>query len=197
MKTPFRQQISEYDCVPTTFLNALSYLFERSEIPPLVVQRIYLYSLDSMMSQRTMGHGTSGLAVQLLGNWLSGYKHGRFRLNTDYCTGRGVHLRQSNKISKCLNSKGVALLRVKHQHNSWHYVLGLSVSANWLYCYDPYARSTKSNKRGKYEFIAEQSVHAPNLRINCHWLDVLSNRSQYQLGTSSERECLLLECAKP
>jgi hypothetical protein len=196
MKTPFRQQASEYDCVPTTFLNALSFLFERKEIPPLVIQRIYLYSLDSMVSHKAIGHGTSGLAVQLLGSWLSEYRHGEFQVHADYCKGKAVHLRQGNRISKCLNSGGVALLRVKHQGNSWHYVLGLSVSGGWLYCYDPYVRTTKSNKPGHYEFLAESSFHAPNLKIECDWLDVSSNKSQYRLGTSSERECLLLERTK-
>ena len=33
MKIPLRYQISEYDCGPTSMLNAVSYLFEREEIP--------------------------------------------------------------------------------------------------------------------------------------------------------------------
>ena len=37
MKIPLRYQMSEYDCGPTSMLNAISYLFEREEIPPRLV----------------------------------------------------------------------------------------------------------------------------------------------------------------
>ena len=32
MKIPLRYQVSEYDCGPTSLLNALNYLFQREEI---------------------------------------------------------------------------------------------------------------------------------------------------------------------
>lgn len=196
MKSPFRQQVSEYDCVPTTFLNALGYLFERADIPPLVIQRIYLYCLDSITSHKAIGHGTSGLAIELLGSWLNEYRHRSFSIQADYCKGASVHLKQGNKISKCINGGGVALLRVKHQSKSWHYVLGLSVSDGWLHCYDPHPRTSNSDKKGRYEFTAEEGLHAPNLKIACDWLDTSSNQKQYRLGSRNERECLLLQRAK-
>ena len=74
MKSPLRQQVSEYDCVPTTFFNALSYLFDRGNFPPLILQRIYPYSLDSVASHTSIGHGTSRLAIKLLGGWLNEYR---------------------------------------------------------------------------------------------------------------------------
>ena len=46
MKNPLRYQISEYDCGPTSLLNAISFLFEREEIPPEVIRNIMLYCLD-------------------------------------------------------------------------------------------------------------------------------------------------------
>ena len=46
MKSPLRYQFSEYDCGPTTMLNAVSYLFEREEIPPEIIRNVMLYSLD-------------------------------------------------------------------------------------------------------------------------------------------------------
>ena len=45
MKSPLRYQFSEYDCGPTTMLNAVSYLFEREEIPPEIIRNVMLYSL--------------------------------------------------------------------------------------------------------------------------------------------------------
>ena len=40
MKNPLRYQMSEYDCGPTTMLNAISYLFPREIISPEVIRNI-------------------------------------------------------------------------------------------------------------------------------------------------------------
>ena len=57
--TPFRYQLSEFDCVPTTITNAISYLYDRHEIPPEVLQRIHLYTLDGVGRRGTSGRGGS------------------------------------------------------------------------------------------------------------------------------------------
>ena len=46
MKNPLHYQISEYDCGPTSMLNAIIYLFDRDEIPPEVIRNTMLYCLD-------------------------------------------------------------------------------------------------------------------------------------------------------
>lgn len=43
MKNPLHYQLSEYDCGPTSMMNALAYLFEREEIPPEAVRNTMLY----------------------------------------------------------------------------------------------------------------------------------------------------------
>ena len=40
MKSPLRYQISDYDCGPTSMLNAVSFLFEREQIPPELIRNI-------------------------------------------------------------------------------------------------------------------------------------------------------------
>ena len=42
MKNPLRYQVSEYDCGPTSLLNAVSFLFEREEIQPEILRNIML-----------------------------------------------------------------------------------------------------------------------------------------------------------
>jgi hypothetical protein len=63
MTTPFQYQVSEYDCVPTTMLNAFSLLYKRSEVPPVAIQRVFMYCLDSVSSKQNIGHGTTSFAV--------------------------------------------------------------------------------------------------------------------------------------
>lgn len=39
MDNPLRYQMTEYDCGPTSMLNAVSYLFRRDEIPPELTRK--------------------------------------------------------------------------------------------------------------------------------------------------------------
>ena len=48
MKIPLRYQMSEYDCGPISMLNAISYLFEREEIPPEVIRNSPLRNRGSV-----------------------------------------------------------------------------------------------------------------------------------------------------
>lgn len=192
MKTPFRLQVSEYDCVPTTFVNALSYLFERSEIPPLVIQRVYLYCLDSLSSHDRIGHGTTGFAVQLLAGWLDGYQHRKFSLSAEYLEGCAVHFKPGNRISRCLNRGGAVLLSLTHGGGLRHYVLGINVDAGWLYCFDPYPMP-RAKRSEDYEFLETKGPRDPNLRIRLKWLGVSSNKQKFHLGIESERESILVE----
>ncbi|MDR0904811.1 MAG: peptidase C39, partial [Oscillospiraceae bacterium] len=60
MKTPLQYQITEYDCGPTSLLNALRFLFEREDIPPDVPKYIMMYCLDAYNSKGESGkNGTS------------------------------------------------------------------------------------------------------------------------------------------
>jgi len=54
MFVPLHYQVSEYDCVPTAMLNAITYLFEREAVPPMVIRHIYSYSRTRLRGLR--GH---------------------------------------------------------------------------------------------------------------------------------------------
>ena len=64
MKNPLHYQISEYDCGPTSMLNAIIYLFDRDEIPPEVIRNTMLYCLDCYSKEGIPGkRGTSRAAI--------------------------------------------------------------------------------------------------------------------------------------
>lgn len=116
MKSAFRQQASEFDCVPTTFINALCYLFHRHEIPPGAVQRIYKECLDLEAAR-----GTSGRAINVLSKWLKGYNeksYKKFLVTASYLKGKQVHLKDGSSILQCLDQQGVALLCVHSSNNA-------------------------------------------------------------------------------
>jgi len=47
--------MTEYNCGPTSMLNAISYLFERNEIPPDVPKYIIMYCLDAYNGKGEFG----------------------------------------------------------------------------------------------------------------------------------------------
>ena len=56
MHSPLRYQLTNYDCGPTTMLNAVSFLFDREDIPPEIVRNVMLYSLDCYSAEGAHGH---------------------------------------------------------------------------------------------------------------------------------------------
>lgn len=195
MQVPFRQQATEYDCVPTSLLNALCYLFRRKELPPYVVHRIYKDCLDSEAAR-----GTTGRAIQDIGHWLSCYREKQFAtfsVAATYIYGDQVHLKRNSKIIACLAKEGAVLICVQIQSDH-HCILGLSYERDWLYCYDPLFRSRRYIDRDSVQFIEQTGQHAPNMRIRLDWLernhdDVARARDcKYILGNVDDRECLLL-----
>jgi hypothetical protein len=196
VKVPFRQQASETDCVPTSLINALSYLFDRREIPPFVVHRVYRDCLDIESSR-----GTSSRAIQDIGFWLNHYKEKRYKdfaVESKFLTGEQVHLRRNSKIIRCINSNGAALLRVHLNRDVWHCILGFRSEGGWLHCYDPAPHSKRFINNDAVQFATTTGQQEPNLRIRFDWLekdfDTTKNTDErkYVFGCHDDRECLLL-----
>lgn len=193
MRVPLHYQASEYDCVPTTFLNAVTHLFHRESIPPIVIRHTFLYSLDTVGKHGRLGRaGTSSHAIRLLGHWLGAYRTDRFSVETEYLEGDQVHLRRGNKITACLNAGGVALCNIHLSGSDWHFVLGMKAHREWLLFFDPYWRVAVRGLRDRVRLIKSLNPRSPNLAIRRDWLDADSNRRRFCLGTKRNRECLLM-----
>ncbi|UOO37667.1 hypothetical protein IZU99_10570 [Oscillospiraceae bacterium CM] len=202
MKVPFRYQATRYDCVPTTFINALQYLFKRNEIPPVVIQKIMLYALDTVNKNGESGkRGTSGLAIQLIMQYLETFRGDKFAFKRcEYLSEDQIHLRKGNKIISCINRGGVALLRVsagKRTTALFHYMLVLGVDrqdSEWLLLFDPFYRSTPfSGEEAKYlQWLGSENEKGANLKIKRERLDSYKYE-KYSMAHLDERECCLLE----
>ena len=101
MKNPLHYQISECDCGPTSMLNAISYLFDREDIPPEIIRNVMLYCLDCYSAEGVPGQsGTSRMAMMFLSNWLNEFgKIGRLSVNSAYLSGEDVYLGDSSRIN--------------------------------------------------------------------------------------------------
>lgn len=139
MKIPLHYQLSEYDCGPTSVLNALSFLFERSEIPPVLIRNIMLYSLDCYDSCGEAGKsGTSRSAMMFLSHWMEGFgQTGRLDISSSYLSGSQVFLGPDSEIVKALKQGGAVVVRLFL--DEWYYILltGLG-EKGYLQAFDPY-----------------------------------------------------------
>jgi hypothetical protein len=189
---PFRYQLSEYDCVPATIGNAIARLFRREEIPPEVVQRIYLYTLDGSGRRGSFARGSSDEAVRQLAGWLRQFSSRRFRVGTDFLAGREVNLGPGNRIVECLNDGGVALCNITYDHGDWHYVLALRADGQRLYFFDPYWRQGVRGLGQHVRYLRPPAQDGANLAISRDWLDTASNRRRFCFGSWRNRDCLLM-----
>ena len=101
MKNPLRYQLTEYDCGPASMLNAISYLFERKDIPPEVIRNIMLYCLDCHSKEGVPGkRGTSRAAMAFLCNWLNEYGElGLLPISGEHIIGNGVCIGTESRIN--------------------------------------------------------------------------------------------------
>lgn len=189
MKNPLMYQSTEYDCGPTSMLNAINYLFHRKEISPDVIKSIMLYCLDSYNRKgEAYKSGTTGMAMLFLSNWLNQFgKVKKWPINCEMLNGDMVHISQNSKIAECLGQGGVAVARV--MLGCWHYVLLTGVDNEYIYLFDPYYRE-KAFPGDGIEMIKD----APKKMNRKIRHDILNSEGSgnYALGKLEGRECMLL-----
>lgn len=136
-KTPLDYQITEYDCGTTTLLNALRYLFKRSEISPEVYKFIMQYTMDQTNGLGEIGKGgTSVKAIEYLCDWLN--KNAKSKGMNLRCTSIQredisiYNLDLKNKV----NNGAVAIVRLFQDCE--HYCLLTRIDDEYAFLFDPY-----------------------------------------------------------
>lgn len=189
MKTPLRYQFSEYDCGPACLENAISYLFDREEIPPEVLRNICLYCLDGYSSEGMSGKtGTSATAMMFLANWLTAYGGtGRLPVTARFLSGAQVSLAPDGEILNALRQGGVVVQRLILDVG--HYILLTGIDGDALLAFDPY------HWEGNYDDNSVEVVwDCPdryNRRIPLRLLDS-EGTLDYSLGPIGQREAVLI-----
>ncbi len=195
MKIPLHYQMTDYDCGPTTMLNAVSYLFDVEEIPPEVIRNIMLYSLDCYSDDCRQGErGTSSAAMMFLCNWLNGFgKVGRIPVSGQYLSGKFVSMAKDGRIVHALRCRGVAVLRCVI--DVWHYILVTGVRETedggelQFLVFDPYYDAEAREFTGPGIELAEGHPMEYNKVIS---QSCFEGSGYYRLGNPDEREAVLL-----
>jgi hypothetical protein len=193
MYTPLHYQVSEYDCVPTALINAVSYLFKRKEIPPMVIRHIYLYCLDTVGRNARFGiGGTSKYAARLVGNWLDSYKIKQFSVRTRFLEKEAVRLHSDGQIQRCLDGGGVVLCNILLTKKEAHYIMITKMADGWVYGFDSYRRTAVRGMKGNVRILDAADGRSPNLKIKQAWLDQ-PDCKRFCLGPVPLREALLIQ----
>lgn len=189
MKNPLQYQLSEYDCGPTTMLNAISFLFEREEISPVVIRNVMLYCLDSYNGEGIMGKsGTSSAAMMFLSNWINGYgKIGQLAVSCSYISGKSVWVGKGSRINDALCRGGAVILRVFY--DCGHYVLLTGIEGECVRMFDPYYTEGLFSQQGIVKVENEPFKYNRIVDERCF------NREStelYALGPVADREAVII-----
>lgn len=189
MKNPLHYQLTEYDCGPTSMLNAVNFLFEREEIPPEVIRNIMLYCLDCYGSEGSPGKsGTSCTAMMFLSNWLDGFgRTGKLPVSSQYLSGENVLIRQDGTIMDALRRGGAVVVRLYYE--TAHYVLLTGEEDGKILMFDPYYETTGFEDEGivvttEHPFSYNRVVPTACFNRESHEL--------YALGETEGREAVLI-----
>ena len=189
MKNPLRYQATEYDCGPTSVENAISFLFQREEIPPIILKNIMLYCLDQYNTKGEYPKGgTSQIAMRYLSEWLNLYHqvHG-FPIHCEFIVGGEVRIDKQSKIVACLRSGGAVVLRV--WFGCGHYMLLTGMDEQYVFVFDPYYMEKPfDNKR---ILMVGDKPTSMNRKVP---FDVLNREGKdvYEMGSIESRDAILI-----
>ena len=194
MKNPLHYQLSNYDCGPTTMLNAVSFLFDREAIPPEIIRNVMLYSLDCYSAEGAPGKaGTSRMAMMFLANWLDGFGHETdLPLSATYLSGRAVHLAQEGGIQDALRRGGVAVVRLFYDVEHYTLLTGLAPDGRGVLMFDPwYVPADSKEFCGMGIEIVTDHPFTYNRIVPFCCFECDKSRA-YALGPVEKREAVLL-----
>lgn len=192
MKNNLYCQTSEYDCGPTTLMNAIRFLFDRAALSPDLIKAIHTYTLDAFDDKGECGkNGTSRLAMTFLSYWFNEFgKTRKFPIQSEMMVGDQVIATSTSRIASCLQQGGVAIVCC------WldgyrHYVLltGLDEAAHAYSLFDPYDSDEHIN--GTSIRLVEGEPKVRNRSVSIALMNQ-ENGDTYALGESGIREAMLL-----
>ncbi len=190
MKNQLGYQTSDYDCGPTTLVNAFRYLFEREEILPEIIRTISLYTLDLYDNDGEFGKcGTSRMAMMFLSNWFNRFATiKKFPVLTELLTENQVWIGKNSRINECLLQGGAAIICV-WLDDCRHYILLTGIDGKYMCLFDPYDWEEAIDGNVIIKVPDEPKKMNRKVlmsRVNMDTTDI------YALGAIRDREAMLL-----
>lgn len=189
MGYPLQYQLTEYDCGPTSVINALRFLFDRKLLRPDMIKCIYQLCLEGFNCHGEMGKtGTSRCAMTYLAQWFNQYAAQRhFPIHTETLLGKDTYLAPGSAITCALQAGACALVRC--HFGCEHYILltGLG-EGEAVYAFDPYYLDKPLRRRD----IVRLSDQPDRANTQLTWARLnREDRDYYAMGKQDMRECVL------
>ncbi len=190
MKNQLIHQTSCYDCGPTSITNAIRFLFEREEIPPVLLKHIWTMGLDAYADGGEPGKaGTSKASMRYMAAWFECFaeKCG-FPLKATFLDMEFAAIQSGSLAWRCLERGGCAVVRVWHGKTGHYVLVTEKVSDAVVGLFDPFAEEI-----GPCEDYWPVSG-APDRKNREVRVEVLNRTdgTHYAMGALERREVLLL-----
>lgn len=190
MAFPLQYQLTEYDCGPTSVINALRLLFDRKLLQPDMIHGVYRFCMEGFNSHGEMGKsGTSRCAMHFLSQWFNQYAVQRnFPIHTEYLQEGDTYLGEDTLIVQTLKGGGCVLVRC--HLGCEHYILltGICEDGEHVYAFDPYYLEKKLRRRDIVpvkDRPCSANVILPFSRLN------REDKDYYSMGCRERREGVL------
>lgn len=192
IKTPLAYQMTEYDCGTVTVLNALRYLFTRSELSPLIYKYITQCTLDKPNEKgESCKGGTSTWALELLCKWLE--ENSKYEHMSMY--GKNLPIEDcsiyNKELEETIGRKGVAILRVYCEEVE-HYCLLTQLDDKYAYIFDPYYMPLDYYKNDDCCEIITDKPFEFNRKVLKSRIDE-KNKKDFSLVDGINKQIVLLE----
>lgn len=188
MKIPLRFQITEFDCGTIALQNAISYLYDRENVPAELVRAISIYTVNCYDERGNISeNGTSRDVMENMTVWIDNFLHQcNFNLNCRRYVGENIDL---NAIKQCVDERGCALFKT-YRDGMEHFVIITMMDEEFLYIWDSYyLGETYYDSERKISIIFNKPFHY-NRKVSIERFLETSTKD-FALGPVNERECLL------
>ena len=191
MRNDLIHQSTEYDCGPTCLVNALRRLFDRAEIPPGIIHRIWLMGNDACCAEGREGcRGTSRAAMRYMADWLREYgKTGGFPVDAAYLSGEDAVVAPGSRAWAWLQEGGCAVMRCFAGKIPHYVLLTALLPEGEVGLFDPYAETPVFREPGRRIVAGEPKKMNRAVRFS------LLNRedtADYAMGETAARELVLI-----
>lgn len=187
MKIPLRFQITEFDCGTVSLQNAISYLYDRENVPAELIRAISIYTVNCYDEKGNITEGgTSRETMNLMTRWITEFANKySFGLVCSRLVGEQV---DANEIKSCVKAGGCVFLRT--YQNDEHFVIVTDIDDEFVYMWDSYYLGETYYDNERQVSIIFNKPFNYNRKVSIRrFLD--TSTKDYALGPIERRECVL------
>lgn len=188
MKIPLRFQITEFDCGTVALQNAISYLYDRENVPAELVRAISIYTVNCYDERGNISdYGTSKDVMENMTVWIDKFlQQCSFGLKCQRRVGENIFF---DELKQCVDQRGCVLFKT-YRNGKEHFVIITMMDNDYIYVWDSYyLGETYYDSERKISIIFNKPFHY-NRKISVSRF-IESNMNDFALGPVDQRECLL------